>query len=62
MAELQQREFQSVTEVAEDLSVSQRHVRRLLKSGRLPYYRIGRVIRIRRSDKEEFVESCLAQN
>ena len=62
MADLQEPDFQSVAEVAEDLRVSQKHVRRLMKDGRLPYYRIGRVIRIRRRDKEAFVQSCLAQN
>jgi excisionase family DNA binding protein len=62
MAELQEDNFQSVAEVAEDLRVSEKHVRRLMKEGRLRYYRIGRVIRIRRCDKEAFVRSCLAQN
>ena len=62
MAKLQEPDFQSVAEVAGDLRVSQKHVRRLMKSGRLPYYRIGHVIRIRRRDKGEFIHSCHAQN
>ena len=59
---LQEPDFELVAEVAEDPRVSQKHVRRLMKDGRLPYYRIGRVIRIRRRDKEAFVQSCHSKN
>ena len=44
----------SIKVEAQKLNTSVRHVRRLIKSGALAHHRIGRVIRIRRSDHEEF--------
>jgi excisionase family DNA binding protein len=51
-------EFQTVTEVALDLSVSEKHIRRLMKSGSLPHYMFGNAARIKRIDKEKYQESC----
>ncbi len=51
-------EFQTVAEVAFDLSVSEKHVRRLMKAGTLPYYMFGKAARIKRIDKEKYQESC----
>ena len=53
-------EFLTVKAVASLLGVSERHVRRLISLAqppgeRLPSYRVGRVVRIRRSDIEEFL-------
>ena len=51
--------FQSVAEVAHDLGVSEKHIRRLMKSGDLPFYRFGHAIRVNRQDKEKYQKSCL---
>jgi excisionase family DNA binding protein len=53
-------EFLTVRQVASRLGVSERHVRRLISRAqppreRLPSYRIGRLVRIRGSDLEEFL-------
>jgi excisionase family DNA binding protein len=45
-----------VPALAEELGVTLRTVYRLLDSGELASYRIGRVIRVRRRDVEEFLE------
>lgn len=51
--------FQSVAEVAHDLGVSEKHIRRLIKSGELPFYRFGHAIRVNRQDKEKYQKSRL---
>jgi excisionase family DNA binding protein len=53
-------EFLTVKQVANRLGVSERHVRRLISEAqppgeRLSSYRIGRLVRIRVSDLEEFL-------
>lgn len=45
----------NVTEVAEFLHVHVNTVRRLYREDRLPYIRIGRVIRFRRADIEAWL-------
>jgi excisionase family DNA binding protein len=45
-----------VPALAKELGVTLRTVYRLLDSGELASYRIGRVIRVRRSDVEKFLE------
>jgi excisionase family DNA binding protein len=59
MTERKEPDFQSVAEVAHDLSVSEKHIRRLMKSGKLSFYRFGHAIRIRRRDKEVYAKSCV---
>ena len=41
------------TAVAERLAISQRELYRMIDEGRLPAYRFGRVIRIRRVDLDK---------
>ena len=55
-------DFQSVAEIAHELSVSEKHIRRLMKSGKLPYYMLEGAARIKRRDKEAYLESCRIQN
>jgi len=43
--------FLSVDDVAEELRVSSKHLRRLIANGDLPIYRFGKVIRISRHDQ-----------
>ena len=50
------KEFYSVTELAEYLSVHPETIRRLIKRKELPAYVIGRVKRIRHSDVEAYLE------
>jgi excisionase family DNA binding protein len=45
-------EFLSVKEAAQLLNVSEKVVRADITRGRLPAYRVGRLVRIRRSDLE----------
>lgn len=46
---------------AEVLGLQSRTLYRFIDEGRLPAYRFGRVIRIRREDLDEFVRSCLIE-
>ncbi len=46
---------------AEVLGLQSRTLYRFIDEGRLPAYRFGRVIRIRRDDLDEFVRSCLIE-
>jgi excisionase family DNA binding protein len=50
------KDFYSVKELAEVLSVSQRTIFRLMERGDLPYYEIGRAKRFRKSDVEAYLE------
>ena len=45
----------TAAEVAEILHVSERQVRRQIKSGELPHYKIGTAIRVSRADLEAFL-------
>jgi excisionase family DNA binding protein len=47
----------SVSAVAIELSVSTKTVRRLIERGVLPCCRVGRLVRIRSADLEQFVTS-----
>jgi excisionase family DNA binding protein len=47
-----EREFLSVAETAQLLGCSEKVVRAELKRGRLPAYRVGRLIRVRVADIE----------
>ncbi len=47
----------SVSTVANELSVSTKTVRRLIERGVLPCCRVGRLVRIRSADLEQFVTS-----
>jgi excisionase family DNA binding protein len=48
-----EREFLSVADAARILVCSEKVIRAELKRGRLPEYRIGRLVRIRASDLEQ---------
>jgi excisionase family DNA binding protein len=47
--------FLTIDQVATNLSVSARTVRRWIKSGELPVYRIGRSVRIAQTDLGAFL-------
>lgn len=42
--------------VAKRTGLSERHVRRLTADGELPHYRVGRAVRYRLADVEQFLE------
>jgi len=47
--------FLTVAEVAGDLGVSTKYVRRAIDRGDLPVHRFGRAVRIARADLEQFI-------
>ena len=47
-----------VATVAQTLEVSERTVRRLIASGELPVYRIGRSVRVSQKDLDVFLRLC----
>ncbi|HEX2038161.1 MAG TPA: helix-turn-helix domain-containing protein [Acidimicrobiales bacterium] len=51
----------STAEASERLGVTLRTLYRLVDEGRLPAYKIGRVIRIKEEDVEAFLESARIQ-
>lgn len=48
----------STKEAAEMLGVTSRTVYRFIDEGNLPAYKFGRVIRVKESDLEGFVDEC----
>ena len=55
------RDFLSVGEVADELRVTDRFVRRLIADGMLPAVRVGhRIVRVRRSDRERVLHPVAA--
>ena len=48
--------FLTVEEVADQLRVSTQTVRRWVKEGELPGYRVGRCFRVKRADLERWIE------
>lgn len=51
----------STAEASERLGVTLRTLYRLVNEGRLPAYKIGRVIRLKEADVEVFIESARIQ-
>ena len=52
------REFYTVSQLAELLQLNEMTIYRMVNRGTLPCYVIGRTKRFRRSDVDEFLESC----
>jgi len=48
-------ELRTIPETAERFETSTRTIRRLIQSGALPVYRIGRLVRISEADIEDFL-------
>jgi len=51
-------EFLTVSQLAEELAVADRTVRRWIDAGKLHIHRLGRQIRISREDADTFVGGC----
>lgn len=52
-----EQEHFSVPEAAEYLSTSIRFIRRLVADRRVPFYKVGRHVRLKRADLEAFVQA-----
>ena len=48
----------SIVEAAEYLNMSERFVRRLVAERRIPYLKVGRLLRFRADDLDQFLERC----
>ena len=48
-------EWLTIKEVAEHLKLSVAAIRKYIRLGKLPYYRQGRVIRLKKSDVDNFL-------
>lgn len=51
----------SVADVAGTLSVSQKTVRRMIDAGVLQPCRVGRLVRIQRTDLDRYIASCVGR-
>ncbi|HEX8582665.1 MAG TPA: helix-turn-helix domain-containing protein [Acidimicrobiales bacterium] len=51
----------STAEAAHRLGITSRTLYRFIDEGQLPAYRFGRVIRLKESEVDEFIESCRIQ-
>ena len=51
-------EFWTATELASHLRVTKATIYRMARRGELPYYSIGRAMRFRNRDVEEFLSRC----
>ena len=49
-------DFVTVKEIRRRLDLSHTHAYELLYDGKIPYYRFGKSIRVKRSDFEEYIE------
>lgn len=50
-------EYFSIQEVADMLGVKKVTIYRMIKKGELPYYQLGKLIRIKREDFEKFMQT-----
>ncbi|GAA0614261.1 hypothetical protein GCM10010174_34880 [Kutzneria viridogrisea] len=49
------KEHFTVQEAAEYMSITVRFVRRLISERRIPFYRVGRLVRLKRSEVDDFI-------
>ncbi len=56
-----EKEFFSVREVAEKLGVVKDTIYRLIRRGELPYHRVGRAVRVRWADVEDYLRRTRKQ-
>jgi excisionase family DNA binding protein len=54
----QTHEFYTTSELAELLRVTETTIYRMARRGELPYYTIGRSMRFRNGDVDEFLKRC----
>lgn len=54
----QSKEFYTTRELAELLQVTETTIYRMARRGEFPYYNIGRSMRFRHGDVEEFLTRC----
>ena len=51
----------STAEAAQRVGITSRTLYRFIDEGQLPAYRFGRVIRLKESEVDDFIESCRIQ-
>lgn len=51
----------STAEAAQRLGITSRTLYRFIDEGQLPAYRFGRVIRLKESEVDQFIEACRIQ-
>ncbi|MFE2752814.1 helix-turn-helix domain-containing protein [Actinosynnema sp. NPDC059335] len=54
---MQEQKHFSVPEAAEYMSTTERFVRRLVAERRIPFHRLGRLIRFKKADLDAFIEA-----
>jgi excisionase family DNA binding protein len=57
MNKLQEKEWWTITELHDWLGLGRSKAYELIQSGEIPSHRIGRVIRVRRQDVEEWLQN-----
>ena len=50
-------ELMNIEQLADRLGITVRHVRRLVAERRLPYYKVGRLVRFSATEIEEWLQS-----
>lgn len=56
------KEFYSITELAKRLTVHPDTVRKLYRTGKIPYHRFGKSIRFAKNDVDRFIEETRFYN
>ena len=51
-------EWQSTAEAAKSLGITPRTLYRFINEGQIPAYRFGRVIRLKTTEVDAFIEAC----
>jgi excisionase family DNA binding protein len=49
----------TVEQAAEFMNITNHFVRRLIRERRIPFVKVGRLVRLRRSDIEAYLDECL---
>ena len=49
----------TVEQAADDLNITEHFVRRLIRERRIPFLKVGRLVRLRRTDIDEYLASRL---
>ena len=51
-------EMLTVEQAAEYLNITDHFVRRLIRERRIPFLKVGRLVRLRRADLEDYLVAC----
>jgi excisionase family DNA binding protein len=59
---IKNKEYLSVSETAELLCINQQAIYKLIKSNTIPYYRFGKLIKIKNEDIQKFIQDNYHNN